>query len=178
MRATCPACDHVEEVELALTPVGERYDFMDGSFVYPDYAPSDAAREARCGGCGVRWLFFDAVELDALHAAGLLHERVVADRRGMADKARRAEAGCLDDVPAELIALVPREMARDWQVIPFAEDPEHDEVQVAFSPWILSKYEERRLGGFIDRHVRGFAVSERELVDALVRYYGWKREEL
>ncbi|MHC5020838.1 MAG: hypothetical protein ACYTGX_12150, partial [Planctomycetota bacterium] len=119
----------------------------------------------------MRLLFFDSVELEAMEQCGLLHERVVADRKKLASKGRRAPAGALDEVPAEVLAAVPRELAKDWQVVPFhAELPDldDDELAVAFNPFHLSKYEERRLGGQIDRNVRGYAVTERELVDALV----------
>lgn len=176
VHVTCPACGRDQEADLSVTGEGGRYDFMDGSFVWPEYEPSAAARDARCAGCRVRLLFFDAVELAALEAAGLLHPRVVADRRALAAKARRAPAGALADVPAALLASVPRALARDFQVVPFRDDG--DELAVAFSPWQLSKYEERRLAAQIGRHVRGYAVAEGDLVDGLVRYYGYTREEL
>lgn len=176
MRVTCPACSREQEADLTVSGEGPRYDFMDGSFVWPEYEASAAARAARCADCRVRLLFFDAIELLALEAAGLLHPRVVADRQAMAAKARRAPAGALADVPTALLACVPRALARDFQVVPFRDDG--DELVVAFSPWQLSKYEERRLAAQIGRHVRGYAVAEGELVDGLVRYYGFAREEL
>ena len=66
-------------------------------------------------------------------------------------------------------------------MVPFQADLpdlEEDELAVGFNAFHLSKYEERRLGGQIDRNVRGYAVSERDLVDALVRFYGYRRDEL
>jgi len=181
MGVVCPACETVSDHVLELHGIGEPYHFMDGSFVYAEYEPSPAAAAAHCSGCGVRLLFFDSVELDAMEQNGLLHARVVADRKTLAQRGRRAPAGALADVPPEVIAAVPRELAKDWQVVPFhadLPDLDEDELAVAFNPFHLSKYEERRLGGQIDRNVRGYAVSERELVDALVRYYGYRREEL
>lgn len=181
MGVVCPACDTENDCALALTGVGEPYRFMDGSFVYADYEASEAAAAARCAGCGVRLLFFDSVELHAMRDCGLLHSRVVEDRLRLAAKSRHAPPGALAQVAPELIALIPRELARDWQVVPFAADLpdlDDDELAVAFNPFQLSKYEERRLGSQIDRNVRGYAVPERDLVEALVRYYGYDRGEL
>jgi hypothetical protein len=181
MGVVCPACDTVNDLVLELTGVGEPYHFMDGSFVFAEYEATPEAAAARCDGCDVRLMYFDCVELEAMEQCGLLHERVVADRKKLASKARRAPTGALLDVPAEVIARVPRELARDWQVVPFfAELPdlEDDELAVAFNAFHLSKYEERRLGGQLDCNVRGYAASERELVEALVRYYGFRRDEL
>jgi hypothetical protein len=162
MGVVCPACDTDNDLALELKGLGKPYHFMDGSFVYAEYEPTPEAAEARCGGCGVRLLFFDSVELEAMEQCGLLHERVVADRKKLAAKGRRAPAGALQVVPFQ--AELP--------------DLDDDELAVAFNPFHLSKYEERRLGGQIDRNVRGYAVTERELVDALVRCYGFTREEL
>ena len=176
MRVRCPACGTEGEADLTLRGVGEPTTFLDESFAYAEYAATPAAQAARCGECRVRFLFFDAIEIDALEASGLLHPRIAADRRAGAAKAKRAPAGWGRDVPAALVASVPAWVAKEWQAIPFRDDG--DEVALAMSPYTTGKYEERRIAGFVGRATKGYAAAEGDLVDALVKYYGFKREEL
>ena len=176
MRVTCPACGTVTEADLTLQGVGAATRFMDGAFAWAETMPSEAARLARCPGCRVRLLAMDAIEILALEAGGLLSPRIAQDRHAAAAKARRAPPGALADVPAALIGLLPMWVAKEWQVVPFRDEGE--EVWAATSAYTVGKFEERRLAGFVGRDVRLHAAPEGDIVVALERYYGVRREDL